>query len=84
MRIAGEAASFLSEFHAALARLGKCQGVTGLRVNIDYLRRDVTVQSDTLPAELLTLVVSLGLEISLTLYPNERQMNEICAEKAAD
>ena len=79
-----DAVAFLSEFHADLARLGKFKGVTDLWLDFGYLRRDVAVQSDTLPADLLCLVGSLGLEICLTLYPNERQMNEIFAEDEDD
>jgi len=79
-----DAAAFLREFHADLARLGKFREVTDAYLDFGYLRRDAAIQSDSLSVELLSLVGSLGLEIRLTLYPNERQMNEIFAEDGAD
>ena len=75
-----DVAAFLGEYHAEVSRLSAFPGVTDLRLDFGYERRDVAVQTDYLPPELLVLVGSLGIGIVLTLYPNERQMEEILCE----
>ncbi len=75
-----EVAAFLQEYHAEVSRLNAFPGVTDLRLHFGYKRRDVAVQTDYLPPELLVLVGSLGIGIMLSLYPNERQMEAILSE----
>ena len=64
-----EAISFLSAHEAELLRLRNFSGVKDVCLDFGYERRDVVVQYDYLPSELLVLVGKLGLGIELSLYP---------------
>jgi len=74
------ASAFLRKFRTDLARLRSFPGVSDVWLDFGYLRRDVAVQSDWLPADLVALIGALGLDVCLTLYPNERQMKEILGD----
>ena len=41
------------------------------------------MQSDSLPPELLALAGSLGITIELTLYPGEKEWNEMFGSDSA-
>ena len=64
-----DAVRFLAEHEAELRRLQSFPGVTDLRLDSGYYRREVFVQCDYLPPELLRLAGSLGIGIELSLYP---------------
>ncbi len=64
-----EATSFLSANEAELLRLRDFPGVQSLYLDFGHWRRDVAVQCDYLPSELLVLAGKLGLGIALSLYP---------------
>ena len=78
------ASAFLRKFQADLVRLRGFPGVSDVWLDFGYLRRDVAVQADWLPSDLLRLIGALGFDVCLTLYPNERQMKEILADEPAD
>lgn len=62
---------FLQENELELTRLANYPGVTDMRLDFPYERRQGAVtQSDSLPPELLLLAGSLGITIELTLYPH--------------
>lgn len=75
-----EVTVFLQEYHGEMSRLRAFPGVTEVWLHFGYERREVAVQSEWLPPELLVLVGSLGLGIQLSLYPNGQQMDEIAAK----
>jgi len=64
-----DAIAFLRSHQGELARLAAYPGVDDRRLDFGYDRRDVAVQCDYLPAELLALAGSLGIGIELSLYP---------------
>ena len=64
-----EVLHFLQEFELELSRLGHFPGVSDRRLDLGYFRRDVEVQCDYLPPEVLALAGSLGIGIELSLYP---------------
>lgn len=69
-----DAISFLREGEYELSRLSRYPGVTDMRLDFPYERREgAAVQSDSLPPELLLLAGSLGITIELTLYPSEKE-----------
>ena len=72
--------AFLQGYHSEMTRLSTFPGVTGLLLHFGYERREVAVQTDYLPPELMVLVGSLGIGIELSLYPNEGQLEEILSD----
>ncbi|MDB6074065.1 MAG: hypothetical protein JWO89_1705 [Verrucomicrobiaceae bacterium] len=64
-----EAISFLSANEAELLRLRDFPGVKSLCLDFGHWQRDVAVQCDYLPSELLVLAGKLGFGIALSLYP---------------
>lgn len=73
-----EAISFLREAEFELSRLAGYPGVTEMLLDFPYQRREgAAIQSDSLPPELLSLAGSLGITIELTLYPNEKEWDEM-------
>jgi hypothetical protein len=64
-----DAIKFLTSNKDELARLCAFPGVDNRRLDFGYDRRDVAVQCDYLPAELLLLAGSLNIGIELSLYP---------------
>ena len=66
---AADAISFLSTHEAELERLRAFPGAEDLRLDFGYFRREVFVQNDYLPPELLLRAGRLGIGIELSLYP---------------
>jgi hypothetical protein len=64
-----DAIIFLRRHKAELAQLAALPGANDRRLDFGYDRRDVAVQCDYLPPELLALAGSLGIGIELSLYP---------------
>src|SRR6185295_4997963 len=62
------AIAFLSIHEAELRRLRDFPGVTDVRLDFGYYRRDVAAQCDYLPPELLARAGKLGIGIELSLY----------------
>lgn len=65
-----DAIEFLSTHEAELLRLGCYPGVTDMRLDFGYYRRDVAAQFDYLPPDLLARAGKLGIGIELSLYPS--------------
>jgi hypothetical protein len=79
-----DAIAFLRENELELARLANYPGVSEMRLDFPYQRRDgAAVQSDSLPPELLVLAGALGITIELTLYPSEKEWNEMFGSDGA-
>ncbi len=70
-RQVAEATAFLRAEAEQVRRLVEWPGVEGVTLDFGIARRDVAVQCDHLPAELLRLAGSLGLAIELSQYPAE-------------
>ncbi len=70
-----EATAFLQSEFAQLRSLCEYAGVETVSLDFGVARRDVVVQCDYLPPELVRLAGSLGLGIELSQYPasNEDQ-----------
>jgi hypothetical protein len=66
-----EAAAFLRANAEEVRRLCEFPGVEGVTLDFGIARRDVAVQCDHLPAELVRLAGLLGLSIELSQYPIE-------------
>jgi hypothetical protein len=66
---ATEAAAFLRAEFSQVRRLCEWPGVEGVTLDFGVERRDVAVQCDILPAELVRVAGSLGLAIELSQYP---------------
>ena len=64
-----DAISFLKAYRKELERLCRFPGVEGACLDFAWTKRDVFCQYDTLPAELLYLAGSVGLDISLSQFP---------------
>ena len=64
-----DAISFLRANELELRRLRTSPGVETAMLDFGIERRDVAVQSDRLPAELLRLAGALDLDIELSQYP---------------
>jgi hypothetical protein len=60
--------SFLKKNQKELKKLAKFPGVDAV-IDFGFARRDVVVQCDLLPAELIRLAGSIGLAIEMSLYP---------------
>ena len=63
-----ETLTFLKQHTLVLRRLCEFPGVASASIDFGVARRDVAVPSDTLPAELLRLAVTLGLDIEVSQY----------------
>ncbi len=64
-----DAINFLSKHEAELTRLRSQAGVSDMRLDFGYYRRDVFLQCDYLPPELLARAGGLSIGIELSLYP---------------
>lgn len=64
-----ETLAFLKQHTVQIRRLCEFPGVASASIDFGVARRDVAVQCDTLPAELLRLAGTLGLDIELSQYP---------------
>lgn len=68
-RQVAEATAFLRAEWEQVQRLCEWPGVEGVTLDFGIERRDVAVQCDRLPAELVRLAGVLGLAIELSQYP---------------
>lgn len=68
-RQAAEAAAFLRAEFEQVRRLCEWPGVEGVSLDFGVQRRNVAVQCDVFPAELVRVAGSLGLAIELSQYP---------------
>lgn len=68
---------FLRANGEQIRRLCEYPGVEDVTLDFGIERRDVAVQCDHLPAELIRLAGSLGLAIELSQYPVESQGTDI-------
>lgn len=68
-RQVADAMAFLRAEAEQIRRLCEWPGVEGATLDFGVERREVTVQCDHLPAELVRLAGSLGLAIELSQYP---------------
>lgn len=64
-----DAISFLSAHEAELQRLKEFPGVTDIRMDFGFYRRDVAAQFEYLSPDLLLRAGKLGIGIELSLYP---------------
>jgi hypothetical protein len=64
-----DAIDFLKHNGEQIKRLREFSGVDGVTLDFGIARRDVLVQYDRFPAELIQLAGSLGLDIELSQYP---------------
>lgn len=64
-----EATAFLEAHREELARLRDFPGVEAMTLDFGIARRDVVVQCDYLPPELLRAAGELGIGIELSQYP---------------
>jgi hypothetical protein len=64
-----DAITFLASNRQPIEALCEFPGVEGVTLDFGIARRDVYVQADTFPSELIRLAGCLGLEIELTQYP---------------
>ena len=64
-----DAIFFLKQNRQELERLCRFPGVEGACLDFALNKRDVFCQQDTLPAELLYLAGSIGLDIDLSQFP---------------
>jgi hypothetical protein len=69
LRQASECIAFLRQEADQLRRLVSWPGVEGAALDFGIQRRDVYVQCDSFPPELVRLAGELGLGIELTQYP---------------
>jgi hypothetical protein len=75
------AVRFLSEWSSALRALRRTSGVRDLRLEFCSYRRTEGIQSDILPAGLLSLAGSLGIDIEWSIYPTKSEYEWILGEK---
>lgn len=68
-----EAVRFIQSFRQELDRARTYEGVEHIVLEFATQFRDVAVQSERLPAELVAAAASVGLEIEITLYPPEAE-----------
>jgi hypothetical protein len=74
-----EATAFLLAGSDEIRRLVAFPGVEGVTLDFGIERRDVAVQCDVLPAELIRVAGSLGLSIELSQY----RLGDKCDEERA-
>ena len=66
-----DAIDFLSAHEAELLRLRGFPGVSDIRLDFGYYRRDVVGQFDYLPSSLIALAGRCGIGIELSLYATQ-------------
>ena len=66
-----DAISFLTVHRDELLRLRSFPGVDGLLLDFPVYRRDVFVQSQSFPSELVALAGELGLGLELSIYVSD-------------
>ena len=66
---------FLRQWQKDIRKLQRDPSVTELRLEFVSYRRTEGVQSDVLPASLLKLAGSLGVDIEWSLYPNAKELS---------
>lgn len=69
------AEKFLRQWQKDIRRLQRDPAVTELRLEFVSYRRTDGIQSDVLPASLLKLAGSLGIDIEWSLYPNAKELS---------
>jgi hypothetical protein len=72
-----EASTFLRDNLEQLLRLCTFPGVEGVSLDFGVSRRNVAVQCECLPADLIRLAAMLGLSIEVSQYPAEETANRI-------
>ncbi len=72
-----DATEFLLAESEEIRRLVECPGVDGVTLDFGIERRDVAVQCDVLPAELVRVAGTLGLSIELTQYPPKDESSAV-------
>lgn len=83
LRQGEDAIVFLRRHQTELRRLMSFPGAADRRLDFGYYRRDVVVQRDYLPPELLALAGSLGIGIVLSLFPPLDENTEIQSDDNA-
>ena len=68
-----DAISFLRDNASPIREIMSIPGHEGAELDFGINRRDVLVQSDSLPAELAKLAGELGIDIMLSLYPEPEE-----------
>jgi hypothetical protein len=63
-----DAIDFLTQHNAELRRL-RDLGVETMELDFAVTRRDVAVQTDVLPSQLLRLAGDLGIDVAISQYP---------------
>lgn len=66
-----DAMAFLADHAVEVARLVAFPGVEEVVLDFGVARRDVAVQTDRLPTELIRAAGRLGLGVDLSSYPTE-------------
>jgi hypothetical protein len=66
-----EAIAFLLSNREQVSRLSEFSGVEGPTLDFGIARRNVLLQCDCFPAELIRLAASCGLAIELSQYPTD-------------
>lgn len=79
-----EATAFLRAEAGQVRRLCEWPGVEGVTLDFGVERRDVAVQCDFLPPDLVRLTGSLGLGIELSQYPAAGEEEDAEPRAAAD
>jgi hypothetical protein len=83
-RQVADATAFLRANAEQVLRLCEFPGVEGVTLDFGIARRNVPVQCDRLPAELVCLAGSLGLAIELSQYPPDDQADNAQRMNASD
>ena len=65
-----DAIKFLQKNKTEIRGLTQSLGVDNSELDFGIVKRNVAVQTDCLPPDLISLAGNLGLGISMTLYPN--------------
>jgi hypothetical protein len=80
----GETTAFLQREFEQLMRLCRFPGVTSVTLDFGIERRDVAVQCDYLPPDLMRLASSLGIGIELSQYPISDRASNAETTRATD
>lgn len=63
-----DAIGFLDEFEDELRRLGRCDGVSAVSLDFGIRRREVPIQTDAFPPDLLWRAGALDIALEVTHY----------------
>ena len=83
-RQADEATAFLRNESEQVRRLCEWPGVEGVTLDFGVERRDVAVQCDVLPMELVRLAGSLGLAIEMSQYPTRDELLDPATDRVTE